>query len=143
MSKDEPMAETSGDQSTPAPSSQGTLARTWRVPDEDSSLGNLLEESLKIQVAAGDTSATVKLLELIAEQRSQVLALQQAELRLKEKELNNKHELALRGEERKTKADVATKNNTRLIIAAFTTTFTIAFLASLGYATLSKFRFGR
>jgi hypothetical protein len=109
---------------------------TLRYPPDpkDSSLKSLLYQALQSQLAEGDRSAIDKIIELEFERRSQELVLQQTELSLREKEISNKHELALRGEERKNKADVATKNNIRLIIA----TFTIAFLASLGYASFSR-----
>jgi hypothetical protein len=51
---------------------------------------------LQSQLAEGDRSAVDKIIELEFERRSQELALQQAELSLREKEINNKHELALR-----------------------------------------------
>lgn len=138
MSNDQPtIPDTSSVQSDPTLTQDSALTvSTLRYPPEpkDSSLKNLLYQALQSQLAEGDRSAVDKIIELEFERRSQELALQQAELSLREKEVNNKHELAIRGEERQTKADVATKNNIRLIIA----TFTIAFLASLGYATFSK-----
>ncbi|NJR62631.1 MAG: hypothetical protein HC769_29835 [Cyanobacteria bacterium CRU_2_1] len=138
MSNDQPPTlGTSSEQPNPTPTQDNTLTvSTLRYPPEpqDSSLKNLLYQALQSQLAEGDRSAVDKIIELEFERRSQELALQQAELSLREKEINNKHELALRAEERKNKADVSTKNNIRLIIA----TFTIAFLASLGYATFSR-----
>jgi len=138
MSNDQPATPgTSSKQPNPTPTQDNTLTvSTLQYPLEpqDSSLKNLLYQTLQSQLAAGDRSAVDKIIELELESRSQELALQRAELSLREKEINHKHELALRGEERKNKADVSTKNSIRLIIA----TFTIAFLASLGYATLSR-----
>lgn len=138
MSNDQPATPgTSSEQPNPTPTQDNTLTvSTFRYPPEpkDSSLKNLLYQALQSQLADGDRSAVDKIIELESERRSQELTLQQADLSLREKEISNKHDLALRGEERKTKADVATKNNIRLIVA----TFTIAFLASLGYATLSR-----
>jgi hypothetical protein len=138
MSNDQPATPgTSSEQSNPTPTQDNTLTvSTLRYPQEpqDSSLKNLLYQALQSQLAEGDRGAVDKIIELEFERRSQELAIQQAELSLREKEINYKHELALRSEERKNKADVSTKNNIRLIIA----TFTIAFLASLGYATFSR-----
>ncbi len=138
MSNDQPATSgTSSEQPNPTSTQENTLSvSTFRYPPEpqDSSLKNLLYQALLSQLSEGDRSAVNKIIELEFERRSQELVLQQAELSLREKEINNKHELALRGEERKNKANVSTKNNIRLIIA----TFTIAFLASLGYATFSR-----
>jgi hypothetical protein len=138
MSNDQPAnSGTSSEQPNPTPTQDSALTvSTFRYPPEpqDSSLKSLLYQALQSQLTEGDRSAVDKIIELEFERRSQELALQKAELSLREKEINNKHELALRGEERKNKSDVSTKNNIRLIIA----TFTIAFLSSLGYATLSR-----
>ena len=138
MSNDQPITpDTSSTQPKSTPTQDSALAvPTIRYPPEpkDSSLKSLLYQALQSQLAEGDKSAVDKIIELEFEHRSQELALQQAELSLREKEISNKHELALRDEERRTKADIGTKNNIRLIIA----TFIISFLASLGYATFSK-----
>jgi hypothetical protein len=138
MSNDQPTPpKTAGSQPNPTPTQDSSLViPTLRYPPEpkDDSLRGLLYQALTSQLATGDKSAVDKIIELESERRSHEQALQQAELALREKEISNQHELALRGEERKTKAAVATKNNIRLIIAAFT----LAFLASLGYATFSR-----
>ena len=138
MSNDQPATpEISSDPFNPISTQDKALSvPTLRYPPEpqDSSLKNLLHQALQSQLIEGDRSAVDKIIELEFERRSQDLTLQKSALSLREKEINNKHELALRGEERRTKADASTKNNVRLIIA----TFTMAFLASLGYATISK-----
>lgn len=139
MSNDQPTpSESSENQPNPVPPDPDNALAIpeIRYPQvqQDRSPTSLLYQALQLQLAEGDKSVADKIVELAFEHRSQELALEQAELSLREQEIKNKHGLLVRNEDRKNRADVATKNNIRLVIA----TFTVAFLASLGYATFSK-----
>jgi hypothetical protein len=94
----------------------------------------LVYKALELKITSGDPQALNQVIQLYSEQRAersalqrQALELQQQELALREKQLDYQQDLTL-------KTKTATKNNVRLIIMALM----IAFLSSLGYATLTK-----
>ncbi|MBD2327086.1 hypothetical protein [Alkalinema sp. FACHB-956] len=138
-----------GDQSTPISASANStpqepttkpieVIETIVIPKSpdlpSSDLMSLVSQAIQAELQAGKSGIFEKLVSLRDQQLQQEQEERREERRLREKEINNKHELALKVEDRQTKADVASKNNIRLMIA----TFAISFLASVGYATFSK-----
>lgn len=105
-----------------------------RLPQAENELLPLLAQALNAQVQAGDTSGIDKIIDLQGQAIVRDQQLRQQEIDLANKQLDQTHELAMRRENRLREEGQATRNITKLIIAAIT----FAFAGSLGLGALIK-----
>ncbi|MDX2241820.1 MAG: hypothetical protein NW224_14130 [Leptolyngbyaceae cyanobacterium bins.302] len=122
------------------PSTPETAIPTYLVqpPSNQSALGEsditLLAYAIRSKIESGDLSVVEALVDQRLKQVEHQQWVERETMRLQALELTNRQVIAERQENRKDRANIATKNNLRIIVAAFMATF----ISALGYGVIAN-----